>query len=92
MCYDREERPGAMPKTDFLQIRMTPDDRRRLHRAAAGEFMADSTWARRAILQALAQWEDERARSGRHTSAGPQSSDAPPIRRVAESKPPKRPK
>ena len=80
-----------MPKTNFLQIRMNPDDRRRLHRAATGEFMADSTWARRAILQALAQWEDEPAQGGRRGSAGPQSS-SPPIRRVAEPKPPKRPK
>jgi hypothetical protein len=66
-----------MAKTEFLQIRLTPEDRERLRRAAASDFLEVSTWARRAILQALEQWE-----------AGP----AHPLRRVAEpkSKPPKR--
>ena len=87
-----------MPKSKFLQIRVDPEDRERLRRAAVSEFLAPSTWARQAILQALERWEDDQAGSRGHLSAKPESSDAPVIRRVAEPKPkpsakrPKRPK
>jgi hypothetical protein len=40
-------------KTNFLQIRLTPEDRRRIENAAASEHLDPSTWARRAILLAL---------------------------------------
>jgi hypothetical protein len=68
-----------MAKTEFLQIRLTPEDRERLRRAAVSDYLEVSTWARQAILQALEQWEAGHAR---------------PVRRVAEpnTRPPKRSK
>lgn len=44
-----------MPKTQFLQIRISPEDRKRVEAAAQAEFLDVSTWARRVILQALAE-------------------------------------
>lgn len=81
-----------MPKSKFLQIRVDPEDRERLHRAAVSEFLAPSTWARQAILQALEQWEDDQAGGRGHLSTRPESSNAPVIRRVAEPKPKPSPK
>lgn len=60
-----------MPKTDFLQIRVSPADRARLRRVAEAEHLDLSTWARRALLQAADQWEARR----------------PDVRRVAEPSP-----
>lgn len=74
-----------MPKTEFLQIRITPEDRERLRRAAVADFLDVSTWARRAILQALEEWEATRTR-GRQ-AAEPQQRETREIRRVAEPKP-----
>ena len=76
-----------MPKTEFLQIRLTPEDRERLRRAAASDFIDVSTWARRAILQALARWEDAQPRGRRHPSTAPEPSAKREVRRVAEPNP-----
>ena len=76
-----------MPKTEFLQIRLTPDDRERLRRAAASEFIEQSTWARRAILQALAQWDETRARARKQLPTVSEPSETRKIRRVAEPNP-----
>lgn len=46
-----------MPKTEFLQIRLTPKDRERVRRAAEREHLDPSTWARQKILQALEDWD-----------------------------------
>ena len=54
----------AKPKTEFLQIRLTREDKARLTRAAEADHLDASTWARRALLHALEQWES------RHGSAG----------------------
>jgi len=43
-------------KTEFLQIRVTPEDRDRIWRAAADDHLDPSTWARRAILAAVEEW------------------------------------
>jgi uncharacterized protein (DUF1778 family) len=43
----------SMPRSDILHIRLTPEERERLRRAAEAEYLDVSTWARRAILQAL---------------------------------------
>lgn len=64
-----------MPRTEFLQIRITPEDRERLQRVAEAEHLDLSTWARRTLLQAVDQLEDR---------------SAPPRRRVAEPSPDKR--
>ena len=61
-----------MPRTEFLQIRITPEDRERFRRVAEGEHLDLSTWARRTLLQAIDQVE------GR---------SAVPRRRVAEPTP-----
>lgn len=46
-----------MAKTEFLQIRLTPEDRERIWHAAAADHLDASTWARRAILRAVEEWE-----------------------------------
>ncbi|HEX5438307.1 MAG TPA: hypothetical protein VFW98_14220 [Gemmatimonadaceae bacterium] len=79
-----------MPKTEFLQIRLTPEDRQRLRRVAASEFIEQSTWARRAILRALEQWEAEQRQ--RHLRIEPKPGEAREPRRVAEPKPKRGPK
>lgn len=48
-----------VPKTEFLQIRLTPADRDRVWRVAAAEHLDPSTWARRILLQAAGIWESE---------------------------------
>jgi hypothetical protein len=46
-----------MAKTEFLQIRLTPEDRNRIEGAAAAEHLEPSTWARQAILRAVREAE-----------------------------------
>jgi len=41
-----------MAKTEFLQIRCSPEDRERFRRVAQTEHLELSTWARRTLLQA----------------------------------------
>ena len=43
------------PKTDFLQIRVTPDDKRRMDEAASEVHLDTSTWARQVLLKAVEQ-------------------------------------
>jgi uncharacterized protein (DUF1778 family) len=57
MHHVHGEQYRAMAKTEFLQIRLTKEDRERLRRAAKADFLDLSTWARRVVLQALAEWE-----------------------------------
>jgi uncharacterized protein (DUF1778 family) len=47
----------TMRKTEFLQIRLSPEDRSRLEQAANANHLDLSTWARQAILRALDEWE-----------------------------------
>lgn len=53
--------PGSEPmaKTEFLQIRVTPEDRQRIDRVAAAAHLESSTWARQAILRAVEHAEGE---------------------------------
>lgn len=46
-----------MAKTEFLQIRFSPQDRQRLFHAAAGNHLDPSTWARQLIMLAIEDWE-----------------------------------
>lgn len=55
-----ETRALAMAKTEFLQIRCTPEDRDRLEQVAEAEHLDLSTWARRVLLQAVERWEKRR--------------------------------
>ena len=75
-----------MPKTEFLQIRMTPESRRRLSRVAEADHLDESTWARRTILQALDRWEAEEQGGNRTSEGGPSAKGQ--VRKVAEGKPP----
>jgi hypothetical protein len=75
-----------MAKTEFLQIRMTPESRQRLSRVAEADHLDESTWARRAILQALDRWEAMEQRGHRPEGGG--VSEARQLRKVAEGKPP----
>ena len=43
----------SAPKTEFLQIRLTRDDRERIALAAAADHLDPSTWVRQAILKVL---------------------------------------
>lgn len=46
-----------MAKTEFVQIRFSPEDRERLLKAAAANHLDPSTWARQAIMKAIEDWE-----------------------------------
>lgn len=46
---------SEMPKSEFLQIRLTPKDKERIEAAAAAEHLDPSTWARRVLLISLEQ-------------------------------------
>lgn len=45
------------PKTEFLQIRLTVEDRERVARIASSDHLEPSTWARRVLLKAMEDWE-----------------------------------
>jgi uncharacterized protein (DUF1778 family) len=42
-----------MAKTEFLQIRVSPEDKKRIKRAAEEDHLDQSTWARRVVLKAV---------------------------------------
>ena len=80
-----------MPKTEFLQIRMTPENRQHLSRVAEADHLDESTWARRAILQALERWDATNPHGRFASDAGP-NERREQQRRVAEAKPKSPPK
>lgn len=45
------------PKTEFLQIRLTQEDRERIARVASREHLDLSTWARQILLKSVEDWE-----------------------------------
>jgi hypothetical protein len=49
-----------MAKTEFLQIRISAEDRDRMKRVADAEHLDLSTWARRLLLQAVDRWEERK--------------------------------
>ena len=60
-----------MAKTEFLQIRFSPEDRQRLINAAAGNHLDPSTWARQTLMKAIEDWEKtQKAATGKTGSAG----------------------
>ncbi len=62
-----------MAKTEFLQIRFSPEDRQRLINASAGNHLDPSTWARQVILRAIEGWEKtQKGASDKAGSAGKQ--------------------
>ena len=51
------------PRTEILHVRLTEEEFDRLRYAAEADFIKPSTWARRAILRSLEQWEARRQRA-----------------------------
>ena len=51
-----------MAKTEFLQIRVAPDDLARIRKAAEEDHLEASTWARRVLLRAVEAVERHRTR------------------------------
>jgi hypothetical protein len=47
-------------KTEFLQIRVSGEDKRRIAKAAAAEYLDESTWARRTLLKELERLDQRR--------------------------------
>jgi predicted DNA-binding protein len=45
------------PKTEFLQIRLSQEDRDRIAHVASNEHLEPSTWARQVLLKAVEDWE-----------------------------------
>jgi hypothetical protein len=64
-----------MAKTEFLQIRFSPEDRQRLINAATGNYLDPSTWARQIILKAIEDWEKgQKGATGKAGSASKRKS------------------
>jgi hypothetical protein len=59
-----------MAKTEFLQIRVSPDDLIRIREAAEADHLDTSTWARRVILRAVDEWENQSADGATRDSRG----------------------
>lgn len=57
-----------MAKTEFLQIRLSPEDLDRIERVARAEHLDKSTWARRALLKAVERWEEGSEEGSQTTS------------------------
>jgi hypothetical protein len=64
-----------MPRTEFLQIRLSPEDRERLRRVAEADHLDLSTWARRVLLQAAERAADVKEPPRRRVAEPPPSSD-----------------
>jgi uncharacterized protein (DUF1778 family) len=54
-----------MARTEFLQIRVSPEDKKRIRRAAEADHLDQSTWARRVVLRAVEAWERTEYKRGR---------------------------
>ena len=64
-----------MAKTEFLQIRVTPEDLVRIREAAEADHLDTSTWARRVILRAVDSWDLEHGQRARSQSASGKLND-----------------
>lgn len=60
MMTGRSRLSPSMPKTEFLQIRCSPEDRARMQKAADSEHLDLSTWARRVLLQTVTKMEERK--------------------------------
>ena len=70
-------------RSEILHVRLTSDERERLRLVAAAEYLDLSTWARRAILQAIdkAEKAEARRRPGAKAAKGAEPQ-RPPRRRA----------
>ena len=73
LAYDDGRSPLTvfMPKTEFLQIRCSPEDRARMQKAADSEHLDLSTWARRVLLQTVTKMEERKASRLKVAEGGP---------------------
>jgi hypothetical protein len=67
--------PKETPRTEFLQIRLSPEDRERLRRIAEAEHLDLSTWARRVLLQTAERFEPTKEVPRRRVAEGPPPHD-----------------
>ncbi len=65
-----------MAKTEFLQIRLAPQDRDRVIQAANANHLEPSTWARQVILRALDEWNASKETLSKARKGLQDSSDA----------------
>jgi hypothetical protein len=77
-----------MARESFLQIRLSADDRDRVHRAATAEHLDDSAFSRRIIMKAVEAWEEEQAAKGK--VLGPPTPRSKPDQKGKPSEAPKR--
>ena len=54
--------PRGKGRYEILHVRLSEEERERLRLAAKGEYLDESTWARRAILLALDDLDDDQGR------------------------------
>ena len=48
-----------MTRTALIQIRVTPEHKKRIERAAKAKFLEPSAWARSVVMQSVVEWERE---------------------------------
>ena len=73
----RMARPrSAQARTEILHVRLSTQERERLKQASEQEYIDQSTWARRAILQALDAWDESQGTTRR----GARATERPPAR------------
>ena len=48
-----------MTRTALIQIRVTPEHKKRIERAAKARFLEPSAWARSVVMQSVVEWEHE---------------------------------
>jgi hypothetical protein len=65
--HDTSAMGQPMTKTEFLQIRVSSDDKTRIKRAAEADHLDQSTWARRAVLKAVEAWEGSGLRKAKRS-------------------------
>jgi uncharacterized protein (DUF1778 family) len=69
----------ASTKSERLVVRLTPEDRALLERAAAADDLELSTWVRRVALQTARRWATDAARTRESVpgDGGPGEGSAP---------------
>ena len=49
-----------MPRTELIQVRVTPENKERIMRVASALYLEPSAWVRSVVMQAVESWEAER--------------------------------
>ena len=48
-----------MPRTELVQVRVTPENKKRILRVANALYLEPSAWVRSVVMQAVEKWEKE---------------------------------